>query len=185
MFCFTMLLFVEFFVCEKSTTTFHFFCPVYLYTPSPSRLLHQKNFLNKMIFFWNKSCGHSLHFLLTLVLLITTILLFLRIKMDFSLYYYTLKKELCLLFLKRVNMMPSFTILLYLAPYVLKNKWIIQIHKQSIGRSLFMWSEIRSDHFMGNEPDPYQIICQKCEPDQINDLDQINFQITPNIKILN
>ena len=45
--------------------------------------------------------------------------------------------------------------------------------------------DLRSDHFMRNEPDPYQIICQKCEPDQINDLDQINFQITPNIKILN
>ena len=113
------------FLCVKSPQQQHFFSVLFICIHPLPPAYFLKNFFKTKWFFSEISLVViACIFCWPWCFLLQLYYFFLRIKMDFSLYYYTLKKELCLLFLKRVNMMPSFTILLYLAPYVLKNKWI-------------------------------------------------------------
>ena len=99
------------FFCEKSTT--HFFSALFFFVYPLPPLASSK----MKIDFWNKSCGHSLHFfadpgasyynyLLLQLLFLREKKLSIKIIMDFS-PYYTLKKGVVPFGSEKCNMMPS------------------------------------------------------------------------------
>ena len=104
------MLFVEFFLWKVHNT--FFFCPVFFVYPLPPLASSKMK-----IDFWNKSCGHSLHFfadpgasyynyLLLQLLFFERKKLSIKINMDFS-PYYTLKKGVVPFGSEKCNMMPS------------------------------------------------------------------------------